>query len=209
MGVNGWFLHFYIWFLPNVKILKIWWWHIRCMGFSKFILHWVLFFSLFFFAVWCQRVSYWCGAVQWCQCSRGGTAGWPQHQNPDRSETVWNLGILLLKATICTQYDNNEFKKHFCGLKEFVFSSVCVSGALSENIKIIISVFHFRAVKNLPWLAEATYTGEALQYSLRNMLSKLVKERSVVIVLTDGRSDTIKDTVSLNVLCGKGFKVKI
>lgn len=69
-------------------------------------------------------------------------------------------------------------------------------------------VVHFRAVKDLRWLAEATYTGEALQYSLKNMLSKLVTERSIVIVLTDGRSDTLRDKVPLNVLCGKGLKVR-
>lgn len=64
-------------------------------------------------------------------------------------------------------------------------------------------------MKNLRWLAEATYTGEALQYSLRNMISKLVTEKSVVIVLTDGRSDTKRDKVPLNVLCGKGLKVNL
>ncbi len=64
-------------------------------------------------------------------------------------------------------------------------------------------------MKDLRWLAEATYTGEALQYSLNNMINKLVTERSVVIVLTDGRSDTKRDNVPLNVLCGKGLKVKL
>lgn len=63
------------------------------------------------------------------------------------------------------------------------------------------------AVKKLRWLAEATYTGEALEYSLKNMISKLVTERSIVLVLTDGRSDTSRDKVPLNVLCGKGLKV--
>uniref|UniRef100_A0A3B4E0N1 VWFA domain-containing protein n=1 Tax=Pygocentrus nattereri TaxID=42514 RepID=A0A3B4E0N1_PYGNA len=64
-----------------------------------------------------------------------------------------------------------------------------------------------QAVRNLRWLAEATYTGEALQYSLNNMIDRLIKERSVVIVLTDGRSDTTRDVVPVNVLCGKGLKV--
>lgn len=64
-------------------------------------------------------------------------------------------------------------------------------------------------MKNLRWIAEATYTGEALQFSLINMISKLVTERSVVIVLTDGRSDTQRDQVPLNVLCGKGLKVNL
>ncbi|KAL0180907.1 hypothetical protein M9458_023313, partial [Cirrhinus mrigala] len=56
------------------------------------------------------------------------------------------------------------------------------------------------AVKDLRWLAEATYTGEALQFSLNNMISKLITERSIVLVLTDGRSDTLRDKVPLNVL---------
>ncbi len=84
---------------------------------------------------------------------------------------------------------------------------MCMSGIVSKEINKNY-LFHFRAVKDLRWLAEATYTGEALLYSLNNMINKLVTERSVVIVLTDGRSDTIRDTVPLNVLCGKGLKVK-
>uniref|UniRef100_A0A0E9SB92 Uncharacterized protein n=1 Tax=Anguilla anguilla TaxID=7936 RepID=A0A0E9SB92_ANGAN len=33
-----------------------------------------------------------------------------------------------------------------------------------------------RAVKDFKWLAEATYTGEALQFSLTNMIDRLKKE---------------------------------
>ncbi|XP_077060402.1 collagen alpha-1(VI) chain-like [Siphateles boraxobius] len=39
------------------------------------------------------------------------------------------------------------------------------------------------------------------------MISKLVTEKSVILILTDGRSDTIRDKEPLNVLCGKGLKV--
>ncbi|XP_066503213.1 collagen alpha-1(VI) chain [Hoplias malabaricus] len=63
------------------------------------------------------------------------------------------------------------------------------------------------AIKQMEWMAEATYTGEALQYSLNNMINRMVKEKSIVIVLTDGRSDITRDDVPLNVLCGKGLKV--
>lgn len=73
----------------------------------------------------------------------------------------------------------------------------------------MISFLLFRAVKELRWLAEATYTGEALDYSLKNMISKLAMEKSVIIVLTDGRSDTKRDRMPLNVLCGKGLKVNL
>lgn len=64
-----------------------------------------------------------------------------------------------------------------------------------------------QAVKNLRWLAEATYTGEALQFSLNNLINRMVKEKSIVLVLTDGRSDTFRDQVPLEILCNKGLKV--
>ncbi|CAL8346763.1 unnamed protein product [Merluccius merluccius] len=62
-------------------------------------------------------------------------------------------------------------------------------------------------VRDLPWLAEATYTGEALQYSLEHMIKNMKRENRVVLVLTDGRSDITRDQVPLNVLCGKGVRV--
>lgn len=70
--------------------------------------------------------------------------------------------------------------------------------------------FFFRAVKELRWLAEATYTGEALEYSWNNMINQLGTNHSnsVVLVLTDGRSDTKRDKVSLNTLCGRGLQVR-
>ncbi|XP_018601002.1 collagen alpha-1(VI) chain-like [Scleropages formosus] len=64
-----------------------------------------------------------------------------------------------------------------------------------------------QAVKNLRWLAEATYTGEALQFSLTNMISRLKQKNRVVLVLTDGRSDITRDKVPLSVLCDKGIRV--
>ncbi|XP_071399089.1 collagen alpha-1(VI) chain [Centroberyx affinis] len=62
-------------------------------------------------------------------------------------------------------------------------------------------------VRDLTWLAEATYTGEALQYSLNNMINRLKQDNRVVLVLTDGRSDISRDKVPLNTLCGKGIRV--
>ncbi|KAM3866296.1 collagen alpha-1(VI) chain [Diretmus argenteus] len=64
-----------------------------------------------------------------------------------------------------------------------------------------------QAVRDLRWLAEATYTGEALQFSLNNMINRLKQENRVVLVLTDGRSDITRDPVPLNTLCGKGIRV--
>lgn len=64
-----------------------------------------------------------------------------------------------------------------------------------------------RAVKDLRWLAEATYTGEALDFALKNTIKLMRQENRVVLVLTDGRSDIIRDRVPLNVLCGNNVRV--
>lgn len=64
-----------------------------------------------------------------------------------------------------------------------------------------------RAVKDLRWLAEATYTGEALDFALKNTIRLMRQENRVVLVLTDGRSDIIRDKVPLNVLCGNNVRV--
>uniref|UniRef100_A0AAY4BYJ8 VWFA domain-containing protein n=1 Tax=Denticeps clupeoides TaxID=299321 RepID=A0AAY4BYJ8_9TELE len=64
-----------------------------------------------------------------------------------------------------------------------------------------------QAVKELRWLAEATYTGEALQFSLKNLIGRFRKEDPVVIVLTDGRSDIVRDKEPLDVLCNQGIRV--
>lgn len=57
------------------------------------------------------------------------------------------------------------------------------------------------------WLAEATYTGEALDFALKNTIQRMQKENKVVLVLTDGRSDIDRDKVPLNVLCGNNLQV--
>ncbi|KAG2459619.1 CO6A1 protein, partial [Polypterus senegalus] len=57
------------------------------------------------------------------------------------------------------------------------------------------------AVKSLQWIAGGTFTGSALQFSKENLLSKFKQGNRVVLVLTDGRSDTIRDTTPLSVLC--------
>lgn len=64
-----------------------------------------------------------------------------------------------------------------------------------------------RSVMNMKWLAEATYTGQALQVTLNDVV-KLMKTKEVrAVVLTDGRSDITRDNVPLNVLCNSGVKV--
>nr|XP_009304444.1 collagen alpha-1(VI) chain [Danio rerio] len=129
----------------------------------------------------------------------------------DSSESIGASNFAISKEFIVTIMDRLKLRQF--GANESRIGVVQYSGEKSQevvqlgdpNIKTLTDLK--QAVKDLRWLAEATYTGEALQYSLRNMLSKLITERSVVLVLTDGRSDTIRDKVPLNVLCGKGFKV--
>ena len=62
-------------------------------------------------------------------------------------------------------------------------------------------------VRGLKWLAEATYTGKALEYALTNTIQLMQTNNRVVLVLTDGRSDITRDKVPLNVLCGNDIRV--
>lgn len=57
------------------------------------------------------------------------------------------------------------------------------------------------------WLAEATYTGEALNFADLALLRQMKTDNKVVLVLTDGRSDTDRDKTPLNTLCGKDYLV--
>uniref|UniRef100_A0A671S0Q7 Collagen alpha-1(VI) chain-like n=1 Tax=Sinocyclocheilus anshuiensis TaxID=1608454 RepID=A0A671S0Q7_9TELE len=129
----------------------------------------------------------------------------------DSSESIGASNFAIAKDFIVTVMDRLKLRQF--GANESRIGVVQYSGASAQeviqlgdpNIKTLTDLK--QAVKDLRWLAEATYTGEALQYSLNNMINKLVTEKSVVIVLTDGRSDTLRDKVPLNVLCGKGLKV--
>uniref|UniRef100_A0A8C0VEP8 Collagen alpha-1(VI) chain n=1 Tax=Cyanistes caeruleus TaxID=156563 RepID=A0A8C0VEP8_CYACU len=58
-----------------------------------------------------------------------------------------------------------------------------------------------QAVKNLQWIAGGTYTGEALQFTKDNLLQRFTSDKRVAIVITDGRSDTLRDPTPLNSLC--------
>uniref|UniRef100_A0A4W4FH34 VWFA domain-containing protein n=1 Tax=Electrophorus electricus TaxID=8005 RepID=A0A4W4FH34_ELEEL len=132
----------------------------------------------------------------------------------DSSESIGASNFAIAKDFIITVIDRliKDQQVKF-GANESRIGVVQYSGANSQEV-VRLGDPHIstlmdlkQAVKELRWLAEATYTGEALQYSLTNMINRLVKEKSVVIVLTDGRSDTIKDQIPLNVLCGQGLKV--
>uniref|UniRef100_A0A8C9EVF3 Collagen alpha-1(VI) chain n=1 Tax=Pavo cristatus TaxID=9049 RepID=A0A8C9EVF3_PAVCR len=58
-----------------------------------------------------------------------------------------------------------------------------------------------QAVKNLKWIAGGTHTGEALQFSKENLLQRFTSKNNVAIVITDGRSDTLRDRTPLTSLC--------
>uniref|UniRef100_A0A669QC74 Collagen alpha-1(VI) chain n=1 Tax=Phasianus colchicus TaxID=9054 RepID=A0A669QC74_PHACC len=58
-----------------------------------------------------------------------------------------------------------------------------------------------QAVKNLKWIAGGTHTGEALQFSKENLLRRFTSTNNVAIVITDGRSDTLRDRTPLTSLC--------
>ena len=51
-----------------------------------------------------------------------------------------------------------------------------------------------------------TFTGEALQYTRRRLLPPTQNDR-IALVITDGRSDTQRDTIPLSVLCGPDIQV--
>ncbi|XP_069081583.1 collagen alpha-1(VI) chain [Pleurodeles waltl] len=57
------------------------------------------------------------------------------------------------------------------------------------------------AVKNLGWIAGGTWTGEALLFTKENLLKRFSSEKRVALVLTDGRSDTLRDLTPLSSLC--------
>lgn len=115
--------------------------------------------------------------------------------------------------------DDNELPQHFFWLcsvwflsspleRKAVFScpEKRVIHFLLKDEKFVF-VLVSRAVKDLHWLAEATYTGEALDFALKNTIRLMRQENRVVLVLTDGRSDIIRDKVPLNVLCGNNVRV--
>lgn len=62
------------------------------------------------------------------------------------------------------------------------------------------------AIKKLQWMAGGTFTGEALQYT-RDRLLPPTQNTRIALVITDGRSDTQRDTTPLSVLCGPNIQV--
>ncbi|XP_055738414.1 collagen alpha-1(VI) chain [Salvelinus fontinalis] len=132
----------------------------------------------------------------------------------DSSESIGSTNFALAKDFIITVIDRliKDQQVHF-GFNDSRVGVVQYSGDGAQeavrlgdpNINTLTELK--QAVRDLRWLAEATYTGEALQFSLTNMIDRLQQENRVVLVLTDGRSDITRDKTPLNTLCGKGIKV--
>uniref|UniRef100_A0A671YGU0 Collagen type VI alpha 1 chain n=1 Tax=Sparus aurata TaxID=8175 RepID=A0A671YGU0_SPAAU len=109
----------------------------------------------------------------------------------DSSESIGSTNFALAKDFIITVVDRLAKDQK---VKIFVYS-----------ISVFVCVY--RAVRDMRWLAEATYTGEALDFALKTTIQRMQKENKVVLVLTDGRSDIDRDKVPLNVLCGNNLQV--
>ncbi|KAF7645308.1 hypothetical protein LDENG_00206830 [Lucifuga dentata] len=131
----------------------------------------------------------------------------------DSSESIGATNFALAKDFIITIIDRLMKDQQVKFGTESSVGVVQYSGAQAQevvrlgdaNIKTLPDFK--QAVRDLHWLAEATYTGEALDYSLNNMIQLMKKENKIVLVLTDGRSDISRDKVPLNVLCGKDIRV--
>lgn len=130
----------------------------------------------------------------------------------DSSESIGSSNFALAKDFIITVIDRlvKDQQVKFSANESRV-SVVQYSGAKAQEVVQLDSSLNItefkRKVRGLNWLAEATYTGEALEYALTNTIKLMRQENRVVLVLTDGRSDIIRDKVPLNVLCGQNIRV--
>ncbi|XP_069567439.1 collagen alpha-1(VI) chain [Brachyistius frenatus] len=128
----------------------------------------------------------------------------------DSSESIGASNFALAKDFIVTVIDRlmKDQQVKFAANHSTV-SVVQYSGARAqEAVRLTTTINAFKQeVRDLVWLAEATYTGEALDFALTSTIREMRKDNKVVLVLTDGRSDISRDKVPLNVLCGKGILV--
>ncbi|XP_028987344.1 collagen alpha-1(VI) chain [Betta splendens] len=128
----------------------------------------------------------------------------------DSSESIGATNFALAKDFIITVIDRLIKDQHVkFAANESKVSVVQYSGLeAQEVVHLGDSLTQFKqAVKDLSWLAEATYTGKALDYALEKTIKMMREDNRVVLVLTDGRSDISRDTTPLNVLCGKNIRV--
>lgn len=131
----------------------------------------------------------------------------------DSSESIGEENFRLAKDFIITVIDRLIKDQHVkFAANESGVSVVQYSGSKAQEIVRLgfntNNLHDFKeAVRDLRWLAEATYTGEALDFALTRTIKLMRQENRVVLVLTDGRSDITRDRVPLNVLCGQNLNV--
>ncbi|XP_030627492.1 collagen alpha-1(VI) chain [Chanos chanos] len=128
----------------------------------------------------------------------------------DSSESIGASNFAISKDFVITVIDRliTDKQAEFSRVAVVQYSGAGAQEAVQLGDPSTRTITEFKqAVKDLRWLAEATYTGEALEYSLNTTIRNIVTEGTVVLVLTDGRSDTVRDKVPLNVLCDKGLTV--
>uniref|UniRef100_A0A3Q3WJI0 VWFA domain-containing protein n=1 Tax=Mola mola TaxID=94237 RepID=A0A3Q3WJI0_MOLML len=131
----------------------------------------------------------------------------------DSSESIGSSNFALAKDFIVAVIDRlvKDEQVKFSD-NESKLSVVQYSGSQAQEVvqlgTNVHTVINFKqAVKDLRWIAEATYTGEALEFALNNTINLMRQENRVVLVLTDGRSDITRDKVPLDVLCGNNIRV--
>ncbi|GLD51384.1 collagen alpha-1(VI) chain [Lates japonicus] len=132
----------------------------------------------------------------------------------DSSESIGATNFALAKDFIITVIDRlmKDQQVKFAG-NESRLSVVQYSGSQAQEVVQLgsanaVTLTEFKQkVRDLRWLAEATYTGEALDFALSNTINLMRQENRVVLVLTDGRSDIIRDKTPNNILCGKNIRV--
>ncbi|XP_039999167.1 collagen alpha-1(VI) chain [Xiphias gladius] len=128
----------------------------------------------------------------------------------DSSESIGATNFALAKDFIITVIDRlvKDQQVKFAH-NESMLSVVQYSGSQAQEVvKLGTSLTEFKQrVKDMRWLAEATYTGEALGFALNNIINLNRHENKIVLVLTDGRSDISRDPVPLNVLCRNNIRV--
>ncbi|XP_020566589.1 collagen alpha-1(VI) chain [Oryzias latipes] len=128
----------------------------------------------------------------------------------DSSESIGATNFATAKDFIITVIDRliKDHQVKF-SVDQSTVSVVQYSGSKAQEIvKLTSNLTDFKqAIRDMNWLAEATYTGEALSFALNNTISLMRKDNKVVLVLTDGRADIKRDTFPLTTLCGKGVQV--
>uniref|UniRef100_A0A3B3SDC9 Collagen type VI alpha 1 chain n=1 Tax=Paramormyrops kingsleyae TaxID=1676925 RepID=A0A3B3SDC9_9TELE len=133
----------------------------------------------------------------------------------DSSESIGRQNFLLSKRFIVAVLDRlvSDQQINFDG-RESEVAVVQYSGDKAQEKLIlgqsgITTLLAFKeSVMNMKWLAQATFTGQALKVTLDDVV-KLMKTKEVrAVVLTDGRSDISRDNIPLNVLCNSGVKVE-